>query len=178
MVIADGGLVARRARQLGVDLGFRAEVKTTTMEGTVEEAVQSCLAGAGSGLSIFCGETTVEFSDGGLGGRNQHGALLTALAFADPPPDLAVRLDPTALFVGTDGRDGPTSAAGALVDCGTVDRALRGGQNPRTAVRGHDSFHALQAAEDLIVAQPTGTNVGDLWMIFRPSGLDDETVFV
>ncbi len=168
-IIADGGLVARRAHQLGVDLGFKAEVKTTTMEGTVEEAVQSCLAGAGPGLSIFCGETTVEFNDGGLGGRNQHGALLSALAFADPPPGRAGWLESTALFVGTDGRDGPTSAAGALVDCGTVDRVLRGGHNPRAAVRGHDSFHALQIAEDLIVAQPTGTNVGDLWMFARRS---------
>jgi hydroxypyruvate reductase len=63
---------------------------------------------------------------------------------------------------GTDGRDGPTDAAGGLVDAGTVARMRAAGHDPQAILDNNDSFHGLQAAEDLLVIGGTGTNVADV----------------
>jgi hydroxypyruvate reductase len=68
----------------------------------------------------------------------------------------------TILAAGTDGTDGPTSDAGAIVDAGTVERAELAGCDTERALREFDSGTALELAEDLIHTGPTGTNVGDL----------------
>jgi hydroxypyruvate reductase len=66
------------------------------------------------------------------------------------------------LAAGTDGRDGPTDAAGGLVDQTTWRRIKAAGVDPAAALAAHDAYRALAAAGDLLHTGPTGTNVMDL----------------
>ena len=68
----------------------------------------------------------------------------------------------TILAAGTDGTDGPTDDAGAMVDCGTIERAELAGCDVERAFREFDSGTALEMSGDLVHTGPTGTNVGDL----------------
>ncbi len=107
-------------------------------------------------LHVWGGETTVRLPDApGRGGRNQHLALAAAIA-------LAGREDCLLLSVGTDGTDGPTEDAGALVDGGTLARAALAGLDAHRHLRRADSAAFLEASGDLIRTGPTGTNVMDL----------------
>ncbi|MGE3540568.1 MAG: glycerate kinase [Candidatus Tectimicrobiota bacterium] len=108
---------------------------------------------------IAGGETTVTLQqDGGLGGRNQEGALAAALAIAGLPRVVL-------LNAGTDGTDGPTPAAGALVDGETVQRARACGLVPDMFLQRHDSYHFFQALDELLITGPTGTNVMDMHIL-------------
>jgi hydroxypyruvate reductase len=71
--------------------------------------------------------------------------------------------------VGTDGIDGPTTAAGAIVDAGTIARAQAMGLEATAALARHDSHPFFQSLGDLVVTGPTGTNVGDL-QVFLSGG--------
>ena len=105
---------------------------------------------------IASGETTVRLTGKtGVGGRNQELALAAALAMARGG-DIALA------SVGTDGIDGPTGAAGAIVDSSTIPRAQAGGLDASVALARHDSHSFFHALGDLIVTGPTATNVGDL----------------
>ncbi|MGA7981286.1 MAG: DUF4147 domain-containing protein [Chromatiaceae bacterium] len=107
-------------------------------------------------LHVWGGETTVRLPEHpGRGGRNTHLAMAAA-------QELAGREDCFLLSAGTDGTDGPTEDAGALVDGGTVQRAALDGFNPEEALRLADSGTLLEASGDLIQTGPTGTNVMDL----------------
>ncbi len=106
---------------------------------------------------ISSGETTVTVKGAGRGGRNQEFALAFARA-------LAGRAVPLALAsVGTDGIDGPTDAAGALVDGSTIDRAAAAGIGaPEDYLARNDTYRFFEALGDLVKLGPTDTNVGDL----------------
>jgi glycerate 2-kinase len=107
------------------------------------------------------GETTVTVRGGGRGGRNQEMALSFALERERRP---AAR--PWAfLSGGTDGRDGPTDAAGGVVDPGTLDRGRKAGLDPEGCLLENDSHAFLAAAGDLLITGPTGTNVADLQVL-------------
>ena len=69
------------------------------------------------------------------------------------------------LFAGTDGTDGPTDAAGAIVDGGTVERAVAAGADPDTHLEQNDAYPLLEATGDLLHTGPTDTNVTDLALI-------------
>ncbi|WP_182085887.1 DUF4147 domain-containing protein [Aureimonas sp. ME7] len=115
------------------------------------------------GVVLLGGETTVHVVGGGLGGRNQELALrVAALA-----KERGLAGDWVFLSAGTDGRDGPTDAAGGLVDPGTIARLRAAGVDPSDALARNDSYHALQASRDLIRMAPTGTNVADLQVLIR-----------
>ena len=104
------------------------------------------------------GETVVRLRGDGLGGRNQETALAAALEMEG--------MDGVCVFsVGSDGTDGPTDAAGGYADGGTCARMRKGGIDPALALSRNDSYHALQAAGDLIVTGPTGTNVNDVAVV-------------
>ncbi|WP_303909089.1 glycerate kinase type-2 family protein [Thiohalomonas denitrificans] len=114
------------------------------------------LTGAEPGLYVWGGESTVELPDEpGRGGRNQTLALAAAT-------EIAGRNDIFLLAAGSDGTDGPTNDAGALVDGGTVQRGQEEGFDPDEALRRADSGSFLEASGDLIHTGPTGTNVMDL----------------
>jgi hydroxypyruvate reductase len=108
------------------------------------------------GIFIWGGETTVNLPpDPGQGGRNQHLALAAAR-------ELAGTSDCYLLAAGTDGTDGPTEDAGALVDGGTVSRAVLHGVEVDQSLANADSGRLLEISGDLITTGPTGTNVMDL----------------
>jgi hydroxypyruvate reductase len=91
----------------------------------------------------------------GRGGRNQE----FALAAAEP---LAAFERAVGASVGTDGIDGPTDAAGAIVDSRTIARAARAGLAPSRFLSDNNSYEFFRTLDDLILTGPTGTNVGDL----------------
>lgn len=104
------------------------------------------------------GETTVTMEIGGKGGRNQEFALKCALAIQG--------MDRIAVLSGgTDGTDGPTDAAGGLVDPFTVARAKSCGLDPLHHLHAHDAYPLLEAVGDLYKTGPTLTNVMDLRII-------------
>ena len=95
----------------------------------------------------------------GTGGRMQAMALTLALALEGQAW--------TVLCAGTDGRDGPTDAAGAVVDGDTCARIRGAGLEPRALLDDDDSHTALRASGDLLITGPTGTNVRDLVIALR-----------
>lgn len=111
----------------------------------------------------FGGETTVTIRGDGKGGRNQELALRFAL--------LAERRqlpgDWVFLSAGTDGRDGPTEAAGGIVDPFTLTRMRRAGVDPGAALARNDSYAALDCCGGLVLTGGTGTNVADLMVFAR-----------
>jgi len=105
---------------------------------------------------IWGGETTVTLgADPGLGGRCQELALAVAQALAGSG-------DVSLLAAGTDGRDGPTDAAGAIVDGGTWAAIRAAGRDPERDLARHDAHPALDAANALLRPGLTGTNVMDV----------------
>jgi glycerate 2-kinase len=110
------------------------------------------------GLAVGTGETTVTVTGEGRGGRNQHAALVAAITLAGR----------SAVFgtLGTDGVDGPTNAAGAVVDGTTFAAMQQAGIDPQQALDSCDSHTALDAAGVLIRTGPTGTNVADVWVSY------------
>jgi glycerate-2-kinase len=128
------------------------------------EAVRCLEEAAEHGVTIFAGETTVKVTGTGRGGRNQEAALAAAQQLAG---------DSTTLFasLGTDGIDGPTEAAGAIVDGNTISRGSKLGLDAHRALAANDSGTYLEATGELLITGPTGTNVGDVWVVVRD--LDD-----
>jgi glycerate 2-kinase len=111
------------------------------------------------------GETTVTLKGNGRGGRNQE----MALAFAIQAQEQELPGNWVFLSGGTDGRDGPTDAAGGMVDSGTIQRMLKAGVNPSALLDNNDSYSALKTSEDLLMTGATGTNVADLQiLLFQP----------
>jgi len=104
---------------------------------------------------IFGGETTLKVSGKGLGGRNQHLALLCAVKIAGIPGI-------TILCGGTDGTDGPTDSAGAVVDSDTVRDALAKNIIADNYIRNFNSYEFFREAGGHVFTGPTMTNVMDM----------------
>ena len=138
-------------------------VREEPVVGEAREAARSRVADladaartAGRPLCVVSsGETTVRVLGSGRGGRNQE----LALAAADLVPALGTVV---AASIGTDGIDGPTDAAGAVVDSTTSARARASGLDPADFLRENNAYALFSALGDLIRTGPTGTNVGDL----------------
>lgn len=160
-VVADAQRAAEAALAAAIADGFASQILTARLEGDAAIQARSMLTGAGRGVSISAGETTVVVEGDGSGGRNQHAAVTWATEVDDPAASFV------GIAIGTDGRDGPTDAAGGLVDGGTAARVRAAGGDPDQLLANDDSHRALALAGDLIAAEPTGTNVGDLWIIVR-----------
>lgn len=164
--------MAQAARELGYDVAVRpATTLTETAESVgrrlAAEAAALRLAVARDGRPralVEGGEAVVTVPcDHGRGGRNQQTALAAVEAWpraADAWPEGLVIAS-----VGTDGEDGPTPAAGGLVDCEVVRRLAEGGIDVGRAVTRCDAYPALAAADGLIQTGPTGTNVADVRLV-------------
>ena len=107
---------------------------------------------------LFGGETTVTLTGSGKGGRNQHLALLLAVLLKNNPGI-------TILSAGTDGTDGPTDVAGAVVDSDTLPDALAKNINAAEYLRNFDSYHFFKKAGGHIITGPTMTNVMDIIVV-------------
>lgn len=116
-------------------------------------------AGPGRVLAFCGGETTVTLRGDGAGGRNQELALRVAAGMA------GVERPWVFLSGGTDGRDGPTEAAGGITDGGTLARITAAGGDWRALLDNNDSNRALALAGDLLMTGGTGTNVADVQVI-------------
>jgi glycerate 2-kinase len=117
------------------------------------------------GVALWGGETTVTMGAApATGGRCQEMMLAAAIALADAGHGAS---GITLLAAGTDGRDGPTDAAGAIVDSTTVARMMEAGIDPVVALHRHDSYEALHLSGGLLKTGLTGTNVGDVVIAVR-----------
>lgn len=144
--------------------GPGARIIDDRLVGDVGDAADKIVAAAHAAPAVptrlvFGGETTVTLRGKGKGGRNQELALRVAMAMPDLGRDWAF------LSGGTDGRDGPTEAAGGLVDAGTVARIRQAGGDPAAMLAQNDSNRALALADDLLVTGATGTNVADVQIL-------------
>lgn len=154
----------RQSLDAAVSASETARIVNDRLTGDVSSAAAQIVAAATATCAapaclIFGGETTVQIRGKGTGGRNQELALRVALAM----PDLG--RDWVFLSGGTDGRDGPTEAAGGLVDAGTALRIRAAGGDPAALLAENDSHAALKAAGDLLITGGTGTNVADVQIL-------------
>ncbi len=152
------------------EVGFETILYSDNLCGEAKEAAEKLvsfaqekiLSSPNRPLAILAGgETTVTLNGNGLGGRNQE----MALAFALQAQKQGLKAKWVFLSGGTDGRDGPTKAAGALVDSGTIQRILHSSLNPADLLANNDSNTALNASRDLLITGATGTNVADLQVL-------------
>jgi len=149
--------------------GVNALLLTASLEGEAR-TVGTVLASIANEIAVFCnpvpkpagvvigGETTVVVTGTGLGGRNQEIPLGAALRLRHIDGIVLASLS-------TDGVDGPTNAAGAIVDGKTLVKAQKIEQSPEEYLENNDSYHFFSRLNDLIFTGPTGTNVNDVSVI-------------
>jgi glycerate 2-kinase len=163
-VIGNNALVTDAAVARASALGYRTMLLTRALEGEARDVARQLIARAsalgGPACLVAGGETTVTVRGSGMGGRCQELALAAAVVIDG-------RDDITVLAAGTDGTDGPTDAAGAVVDGGTAARISAAGMNPRAALDDNDSYRALRASGDLVISGPTRTNLLDLYVVLH-----------
>ncbi|TRO54314.1 glycerate kinase [Candidatus Bathyarchaeota archaeon] len=168
VVVASNVTASVRAKEEAERLGYNAQLLTTRLEGEARHA-GVFIAGLSKGIIfdgvplkppaalVIGGETTVKVRGRGVGGRNQELALGAAQTISG--------LDCVVAALGTDGIDGPTDAAGAIVDGETARRARELGLNLGLHLEANDSYNFFKAMEDHILTGPTGTNVNDLTIV-------------
>jgi hydroxypyruvate reductase len=166
VIIGNNALIAEAAVNEAKRLGFRTELMTRHLQGEAREVGRDLVRRARLAQPPACliaaGETTVTVRGRGRGGRCQELALAAAL-------EIGLNEPLTLLAAGTDGTDGPTDAAGAVVDARTAhgdDGALN---RARAALDDNDSYAFLSASDDLIVSGPTNTNLLDLYIALHIS---------
>lgn len=151
-------------------LNFDAVLYSDTLCGEAKDAAQQLAEFAqqqthelnGKTIAIVAGgETTVTITGRGKGGRNQE----MALAFAIYAEQIGMTGNWVFLSGGTDGRDGPTDAAGGLVDSVTITRMVNAGIDPVEFLANNDSYTALKQSDNLLITGATGTNVADLQIL-------------
>ncbi len=155
---------AARASALGytpnvltISLSGEAATVGRRISGSAAQCAEALKTGErrGADCLIWGGETTVKLSGPhGIGGRSQELALAAARELRGTSVTL--------LAAGTDGRDGPTDAAGAIVDGSTWELIMRSGRDPDADLARHNAYEALAAAGALLRTGPTGSNVMDV----------------
>ena len=151
-------------------LGYQAQLYHAQLCGEARKTAEQWVLAAkrliDNGLTqplalLAGGETTVTLTGTGRGGRNQE----MALAFAIAAERHGLTGNWTFLSGGTDGRDGPTDAAGGIVDQDSLKRMICAGIKPQAMLDNNDSYTALQHSQDLLTTGATGTNVADLQVL-------------
>ena len=150
------------AAKASMELGYEPVLLTDQLCCQAKEAgsflasVVKTHAGSGKKLAFIAGgETVVQLSGHGKGGRNQELALSAAVGVAG--------ISGAAVFsVGSDGTDGPTDAAGGYVDYETCAELKAQGLEVYQVLQNNDAYHALEKVGGLVITGPTGTNVNDV----------------
>jgi glycerate 2-kinase len=168
VIVGNNALACTSAVRAARHLGYRTMALTSRLEGDNAEAADFHMSiireivFQGRPLRrpaciVSGGETTVRVSGNGKGGRNQEFALHCVRPLANlPAPCVAISL-------GTDGTDGPTDAAGAIVDSSTLARSMKhGARFMNECLSNNDSYRFFNYLGDLIFTGPTRTNVMDL----------------
>lgn len=173
LIVGSNALAVDAAASTARKLGYRTLVLSTRIEGETRDvagmhaAILKEIRAARRPLAepaclISGGETTVTIRGEGLGGRNQEFALAGAI-------DLAGMPDVCVLSGGTDGTDGPTDAAGAVADGGTLETAKAKGLDARDFLARNDSYHFFDPLGLLLKPGPTRTNVMDVRILLAGS---------
>jgi len=171
VIVGNNRLAANAALKQAKVEGFHSMLLTSFLEGEARQAgiflasIARELASTNSLLRspaclVLGGETTVTLTGDGLGGRNQELALGSVVQFAGLKNSMLIT-------VATDGEDGPTNAAGAVVTGETFERAQSAGLNPLEYLKKNDSYHFFEKLDDLLVTGPTQTNVNDLALLLQ-----------
>ncbi len=165
-VIGSVKIACEKAQELAEEMGYNTLLLTTSLDceareagrmfGSIAREIKSYNRPIKKPCAIIAGgETVVHVKGNGKGGRNQELALSFALSTEG--------LDGVALCsVGTDGTDGPTDAAGGIVDGQSAQKIRQAGYSPEELLENNDSYNALKIANDLLITGPTGTNVNDI----------------
>jgi glycerate-2-kinase len=168
IIIGNNKKALEAAKTKADKLGFHSEVLSFAISGEAREVGKQFAKKANEVMIskttnrpiclISGGETTVTVRGNGIGGRNMELALSFAMEIED--------IDGiTLLSAGTDGTDGPTDAAGAIVDGATMTRAKARGLNPENYLENNDSYTFFKETGDLFITGPTGTNVMDIQIV-------------
>jgi glycerate 2-kinase len=170
VVVASNELAAEAAQRQAEAEGLNTLLLSTYVEGEAREVAKVFAALAREEVArgrpaarpcclIAGGETIVRVRGEGMGGRNQELALAAAEKLAGLDDVLLAAL-------ATDGTDGPTDAAGAVVDGTTIARARALGLEPEHHLAENDAYHFFEPLGDLLIPGPTNTNVNDLLFVF------------
>ena len=168
-ILIKSRIVCEAAAEKAKELGFNTLFLSSFIEGETREVAKVHTAIAKEIIStgnpipspacvISGGETTVTVKGDGLGGRNLEFALASGMEI-DGLDGVVI------LSAGTDGTDGPTDAAGGIVDGTTVKRARELGLDPLRYLERNDSYHFFSQLDDLIITGPTNTNVMDIRLV-------------
>ena len=151
------------AKKIGISHGLNVKTLTTKLNGNARDVGQNLSYIAREvlkeGKQLPCllllgGETTVQVTGKGIGGRNQEIALSSVSTLANLKNVAMVSFS-------TDGIDGPTDATGAIVDEYSLQRAEELGLDPMSYLVDNDSYHFFEKLGDLVLTGPTGTNIVD-----------------
>ncbi|MBE6813429.1 MAG: DUF4147 domain-containing protein [Ruminococcaceae bacterium] len=171
-IVGDVNKLCAVAKQEAEKRGYTVVHLSAGLAGDAEEQtkniIRSCLqykqTHCGKFAFIYGGETTVCVKGNGKGGRSQQAALCAAI-------ELQTAENIVFLAGGSDGTDGPTDAAGGVVDEKTVARISMNGIHAADSLADNDAYHALRAGNALLMTGPTGTNVNDLILILTESDI-------
>ncbi len=164
LIIAGNRTALASAKDKAAEIGYSPLILTDKLRGDVENAAQWLFEQTTGRKSkdincLICGgETTVVVKGNGLGGRNMELALRFGLLIEN-------RQNICMLSAGTDGTDGPTDAAGAVVDSASMAEARGRGLHPEDYLKNNDSYNFFKKAGGLLVTGPTGTNVMDIQVV-------------
>jgi glycerate 2-kinase len=167
VILGNNKTALGQSKSKAEEFGYDAVIVSNIIGGDVadvarmifSETTASAKGNHGSKIALlFGGEPTVQHAGNGMGGRNQHLALLMA-------QKLTGITGITFLSAGTDGTDGPTDAAGAMCDGMTIQNAAEAGINAEEMAQNFDSYHFFKSTGGLIQTGPTYTNVMDLMII-------------
>lgn len=171
VIIGSNILALEAAAREAESLGYTAVILSSMIQGEtrdvarVHTAIAMEVIKTGMPVNAPCciisgGETTVTIKGKGKGGRNQEFCLAAAMDIKDIQGNAVI------LSGGTDGNDGPTDAAGGIVDPGTTARGDASGISANAYLTGNDSYNYLKQTGDLLITGPTKTNVMDVRMVF------------
>lgn len=166
-IIGSALMMARQAASIAENAGFKTEMVEDPVTGTVDKVTEYWMSALTHKLKqsnepsavIRFGEPTVNVTGGGLGGRNQELSLRMALELEGLDADVAF------LSAGSDGIDGPTDAAGAVVTPGTCKAARSKELEPEAFLAENDSYHFFSQAGGHIKTGPTRNNLMDLQIL-------------
>lgn len=159
IVVGNNKMVVNAAANRAASLGFTTQIITLRMQGEARDVGnrmgKKLIRAQGNTCLLMGGETTVTVRGTGHGGRNQELSLAAALTLEGIPKVALMAL-------ATDGVDGPTDAAGAIVSGDTILKMRTKGFDPHAALSENASYLALNAAGALLNIGSTGTNLNDL----------------
>lgn len=169
IILGSNRIALKAASEKAAKLGLTPYILTSYIEGEARHVGTVIASLARETTSEECffkkptailvgGETTVTVRGDGRGGRNQELALSASMKIKEQKGIVI-------LSAGTDGLDGPTDAAGAIIDGSTVQRAQERDMNPTDYLDNNDSYNFFKNIGDLVLTGPTGTNVNDIMII-------------